>query len=163
MAKEKTLEDLFIETLKDIYYAEKRLLKGLKKMARGAQSDELRAAFETHHGETEGHVERLEKVFEMFNRAPRGKTCDAILGLMEESDEVMEDFKDTPALDAGLVAAAQAAEHYEIARYGALRTWAAQLGMDEAATLLDQTLEEEKKTDKLLTQFAESQANLKAA
>lgn len=163
MAKDKQLSDLFLETLKDIYYAEKAILKGLKKLERGARSEELKQAFETHRDETQTHVERLEQVFEMLDRAARGKTCDAILGLMEEGEEILEEFKDTAALDAGLVASAQAIEHYEIARYGTLSTWARQLGMDEAAELLDQTLEEEKKTDKLLTDLANREANKEAA
>jgi ferritin-like metal-binding protein YciE len=162
-AKEKTLEDLFYETLKDIYFAEKQILKALSKMAKAANSNDLRQAFEKHLGETEGHVERLEEVFDLIDRPARGKTCDAILGIVDEGKEVMEEFGDSPALDAGLLAGAQAVEHYEISRYGTLRTWAAELGLKDAVRLLDQTLTEEKKTDELLTKLAEGAVNLAAA
>jgi ferritin-like metal-binding protein YciE len=163
MASEKTLDDLFLDTLKDIYYAEKQILKALPKMAKAAQASDLRAGFEEHLMETEGHVERLEKVFDMLGKPARGKTCEAILGLIEEGKSIMDEFKGTAALDAGLVSAAQAVEHYEIARYGTLKTWAQELGMDEAARLLDETLKEELTTDEKLTQLAEAQVNLKAA
>jgi ferritin-like metal-binding protein YciE len=162
-AKEKTLNDLFLETLKDIYFAEKAIVRALPKMAKAADSDELRQAFEQHRTESEGHVERLEQVFEMLEKPARGKTCEAIQGLLEEGKEVMEDFKGSDALDAGLLSAAQAVEHYEISRYGTLRTWANQLGMRDAAKLLDATLAEEKKTDQLLTKLAEAAVNRKAA
>ena len=162
MAKQKTLDDLFLDTLKDIYYAERKILKALPKMARGAQSPELKAAFEKHRDETEGQIERLQQVFEIIGKAPRGKTCDAIEGILAEGDEILEEYKDTPALDAGLLAAAQAVEHYEITRYGTLKRWAEMLGMDDAAKLLDQTLAEESKTDEDLTAFADSSANQKA-
>jgi ferritin-like metal-binding protein YciE len=160
---EKTLQDLFVETLKDIYYAEKQILRALPKMAREANSSELRKAFEQHRDETEGHVERLQQVFEMLDKPARGKTCDAILGIVEEGKEIMETFGKSQALDAGLVSAAQAVEHYEISRYGTLKTWAGQLGMSDAARLLDQTLQEEIRTDKLLTDLATKQVNAKAA
>lgn len=163
MSEDKTLEDLFLDTVKDIYYAERQILKALPKMAKAARSPELKAGFEQHHMETEGHVERLEQVFEMLGKSPRGKTCDAILGILEEGKSIMEDFKDTSALDAGLASAAQAVEHYEMARYGTLKSWAEQLGMKDAAALFDATLREEIATDKKLTQLAESQANRKAA
>ena len=162
MTKQKKLEDLFLDTLKDIYYAERKILKALPKMARGAQSDKLKQAFEKHRDETEGHVERLQQVFEMLDKRAQGKTCPAIDGIIEEGEEIMEEFKDTPALDAGLVAAAQAVEHYEITRYGTLKRWAEMLGMQDAAKLLDQTLAEESKTDKALAAFADSSANQKA-
>ena len=162
MAKQKTLDDLFLDTLKDIYYAERKILKALPKMARGAQSDKLRAAFEKHKDETEGQVERLQQVFEILGKRAQGKTCPAIDGIIEEGEEIMEEFKDTPALDAGLVSAAQAVEHYEITRYGTLKRWAQMLDMNDAARLLDQTLAEEAKTDELLTAFADSSANRKA-
>jgi len=162
-AKEKNLNDLFLDTLKDIYYAEKQILKALPKMAKAAHSDQLRAAFEKHHGETEGQVERLERVFELIDKPARGKTCEAIEGLLEEGKEIMEEYKGTEALDAGMVAAAQAVEHYEIARYGTLKQWAQQLGMMDAVRLLDQTLQEEKKTDEALTSLAEASVNLEAA
>jgi ferritin-like metal-binding protein YciE len=163
MAEPKKLQDLFVETLKDIYYAEKHILKALPKMAREAKSPELKQAFETHRSETEGHVDRLQQVFELVDKPARGKTCDAILGIVEEGKEVMEEFANSPALDAGLLSSAQAVEHYEIARYGTLKTWAGQLGLKEAAKLLDQTLQEEIKTDKLLSQLATQQVNVKAA
>ena len=162
MAKQKTLDDLFLDTLKDIYYAERKILKALPKMARGAQSDHLKKAFEKHKDETEGQVERLQQVFEILGKRAQGKTCPAIDGIIEEGEEIMEEFKDTPALDAGLVSAAQAVEHYEITRYGTLKRWAQMLGMDDAAKLLDQTLAEESKTDEDLTAFADSSANQKA-
>jgi ferritin-like metal-binding protein YciE len=163
MATEKTLDDLFLDTLKDIYYAEKKLLTTLPKMAKAAQDQKLAEGFLMHADETEGHVDRLEQIFEMLGKPARGKTCDAIIGIVEEGKSIMEEFKGTIALDAGLVAAGQAAEHYEIARYGALRTWAAQLGMNDAVKLLDQTLAEEKATDKKLTELAINQENVKAA
>ena len=164
MAKEpKKLAELFHDTLKDIYFAEKKILSTLPKMAKAAQNEELKAAFEKHRGETEGHVERLEKVFDLIDRPARAKTCDAILGIVDEGKEIMEEFGDSPALDAGLLAGAQAVEHYEISRYGTLRTWAAELGLNDAARLLDQTLAEEKKTDELLTKLAEGAVNLAAA
>jgi ferritin-like metal-binding protein YciE len=162
-AKEKTLEDLFYETLKDIYFAEKQILKALPKMAKAVNSDELRQAFEKHRGETEGHVERLEEVFGLIDRPARAKTCDAIVGIVDEGKEIMDEFAESPALDAGLLAGAQAVEHYEISRYGTLRTWANELGLKDAARLLEQTLAEEKKTDELLTRLAERTVNLAAA
>ena len=163
MAEEKTLDDLFLDTLKDIYYAEKQILKNLPKMAKAATAPELKAGFEQHAEETQGHIDRLEQVFELLGKPARGKTCDAILGILEEGKSIMEDFKGTVALDAGLVSAAQAVEHYEIARYGTLKTWAQQLGMPDAVTLLDATLKEEVATDQKLSQVATSVANRKAA
>lgn len=160
---EKTLKDLFHETLKDIYFAEKQIYRALPKLAKGAESEELKQAFLHHREETEGQIERLEQVFEALEKPARGKTCEAIKGLMEEGNEVLEDFEDSPALDAGLVACGQAVEHYEMARYGALITWANQLGMKDAAKLLDQNLQEEKKADALLTKLATSMINQKAA
>jgi ferritin-like metal-binding protein YciE len=161
--KQKTLQDLFLVGLKDIYHAEKALLRSLRKMANAAESDQLRQAFETHRTETEGQVERLEQVFEMVGKRPQAKTCEAMQGILAEGEEVMDDFADSEALDAGLLAAAQAVEHYEIARYGTLRSWAAQLGMNDAVTLFEETLQEEKKTDQLLTELAEAALNQKAA
>ncbi|WP_108459758.1 ferritin-like domain-containing protein [Devosia naphthalenivorans] len=160
---EKTLNDLFLDTLKDIYYAEKQIVKTLPKMAKAATSAELKAGFEQHLEESEGHVERLEQVFELIGKPARGKTCEAILGIIEEGKSIMDEFKGTEALDAGLVSAAQAVEHYEIARYGTLKTWAGQLGLTEAVSLLDATLQEEIATDKKLTQVAEAKVNRKAA
>ncbi len=163
MPNRKTLEDLFFDTLKDIYYAEKQILRALPKMAREAQSPELKHAFETHRDETEGQVERLNQVFEQLGRPARGKTCEAILGIIDEAKEIMEDFKGAEALDAGLASSAQAVEHYEIARYGTLKTWAKELGLSDAAKLLDQTLQEEIRADQLLTKLATSVINMKAA
>ena len=157
------LQELFVEELKDIYDAEKQLVKALPKMAKAAQSDKLRAAFEKHHGETEGQVERLEQIFELLDKPARGKTCDAIQGILDEGKEIMDEYKGCEALDAGMLAAAQAVEHYEISRYGTLKQWATQLGMKDAARLLDQTLQEEKKTDASLTTLAEAAVNLAAA
>jgi ferritin-like metal-binding protein YciE len=159
MASEKNLRELFHETLKDIYFAEKKILAALPKMSKAAQSQELKAAFEKHETETEEHVARLEKVFEEIDETPRGKTCDAIMGIIEEGQEVMKEFKGAPALDAGLLAAAQAVEHYEIARYGTLKTWAAELGLNQSVKLIDATLAEEKKTDETLTKLAKEGVN----
>jgi len=159
MASDKNLQELFHDTLKDIYFAEKKILSALPKMAKAAQSEDLKAAFQKHETETEEHVARLEKVFEEIDETPRGETCDAIMGIIEEGQEVMKTFKGAPALDAGLLAAAQAVEHYEIARYGTLKTWAAELGLNQAAELLETTLSEEKKTDEILTKLAESEVN----
>jgi ferritin-like metal-binding protein YciE len=156
---EKNLKALFHDTLKDIYFAEKKILSALPKMAKAAQSAQLKAAFEKHERETEEHVNRLEKVFEELDEGPRGKTCDAIMGIIEEGQEVMKEFRGKPALDAGLLAAAQAVEHYEIARYGTLKTWAGELGLRQSVKLLEATLAEEKKTDATLTQLAESGVN----
>lgn len=162
-AKDKTLNDLFLDTLKDIYYAEKQILKTLPKMAKAATSDKLRAAFEKHEGETEGQIERLEQVFELLGKPARGKTCDAIMGIIEEGKEIMDEYKGTSALDAGLLAAAQAVEHYEMSRYGTLKAWALKLNLPKAAKLLDQTLNEERKTDETLTKIAGTAVNYEAA
>ena len=163
MAKEpKKLDELFHDTLKDIYFAEKKILATLPKMAKAAQSEDLKAAFEKHRGETEGHVERLEQVFAIIEEKPQGKTCAAILGITDEGAEIMEEYEGSPALDAGLLAAAQAVEHYEISRYGTLRTWAEELDLDEAVTLLQATLDEEEATDQALTEIAESVVNQEA-
>ena len=159
MAKSKHLNDLFVDTLKDIYFAERKIVKALPKMARAAQSEKLRDAFEKHRDETEGQIERLEKVFEIVGKPARGKTCEAIQGIIAEGEEIMEEYKGSPALDAGLIAAAQAVEHYEITRYGTLHRWATELGMKDAAKLLDETLSEESKTDENLTTLAESSVN----
>jgi ferritin-like metal-binding protein YciE len=162
MSKTKTLQNLFDDTLKDIYYAEKKILSALPKMAKAAESDELRAAFEEHLEETEGQVERLETVFEEIGARPQGKTCDAIVGIIDEAKEIMSEYKSTPALDAGLLAAAQAVEHYEISRYGTLITWADELGLTKASKVLKETLAEEKKTDEALTKLAKSVVNAEA-
>jgi ferritin-like metal-binding protein YciE len=160
---ERNLDTLFHDTLKDIYYAERTILKALPKMARGAQSPELKQAFEKHKDETQGQVERLQQVFEIIGKRAQGKTCPAIDGIVEEGEEVMSEYKGTPALDAGLIAAAQAVEHYEITRYGTLKRWAEVLGMSEAVTLLDATLQEESATDEALTSLADVAANQEAA
>jgi len=158
MPREKTLEDLFVDTLKDIYYAEKRILKTLPKMAKGAESPKLKKGFEKHLAQTEGQVDRLEQVFEIFGQPARGKKCEAIEGIIAEGEEIMKSFKGTAALDAGLISSAQAVEHYEITRYGTLKRWAETLGRRNAAALLDKTLKEESQTDELLNAIAE-QAN----
>ncbi|MEN3147623.1 ferritin-like domain-containing protein [Neorhizobium sp. IRAMC:178] len=158
----KTLDDLFHETLKDIYYAERQIVKALPKMARGAQDPKLKAAFEKHREETEGQIDRLKQVFEIIGKRAQGKTCPAIDGIIEEGEEILDEFKGTPALDAGLLAAAQAVEHYEISRYGTLRAWAQQLGHRDAVTLLEQTLAEESKTDEALTVLAKTAVNTAA-
>jgi ferritin-like metal-binding protein YciE len=160
---EKDLSALFLETLKDIYYAEKQIYKALPKMAKAARSDQLRDAFEKHHDETEEHIERLEKVFDLLGKPARGKKCEAIEGIIDEGKEIMGEYQDAPALDAGLIAAAQAVEHYEISRYGTLKSWADKLSMNEAVKLLDQTLAEEKKTDDTLSKIAISAVNAEAA
>jgi ferritin-like metal-binding protein YciE len=162
MPTTKTLQDLFHDTLKDIYYAEKKILASLPKMAKAAQSPDLQAAFEKHEQETEGQVERLEQVFALIEEPAKGKTCDAINGILDEGKEIMTEFKGSPALDAGLLAAAQAVEHYEIARYGTLKTWAEELDLDQAVELLDETLQEEKKTDATLTELAKAAVNQEA-
>jgi ferritin-like metal-binding protein YciE len=159
---EKGLEDLFLDGLKDIYYAEKKILKALPKMAKGAESEEVSAAFQKHLMETEGQVDRLEQVFEMLGKPARGKTCPAIDGIIEEGSEILEEYKGAPAIDAGLVAAAQAVEHYEIARYGTLVSWAEQLGMSDAVKLLQATLEEESATDEALTALGQGGVNERA-
>ena len=161
MAHEK-LDDLFHDTLKDIYFAERKILQALPKMVKGAQSPELKAAFEKHRQETEGQVARLERVFEIIGKKAQGKTCEAIEGILAEGEEILAEFKGMPALDAGLVSAAQAVEHYEIARYGTLKQWAKDLGLKDAVQLLDQTLTEKSKTDEALTRLAEGGVNHKA-
>ncbi|WP_438274587.1 ferritin-like domain-containing protein [Nitrobacter sp.] len=160
--KPKKLEDLFHETLKDIYFAENKILKTLPKMAKAAQSKELRSAFNKHEQETRGQVKRLDRVFKMIGKPARGKTCAAINGIAEEGSEIMKDFKGMPALDAGLLAAAQAVEHYEISRYGTLSTWAQELGYSEAVDLLEATLAEEKATDRTLSDIAKAVVNAEA-
>jgi len=163
MAKEpKQLDELFHDTLKDIYYAEKKILSALPKMAKAAQNEDLRAAFEKHKTETEGQIDRLEQVFQLIEEKPQGKKCAAIEGILEEGQEIIKEYKGSPALDAGLVSAAQAVEHYEIARYGTLRTWAEELGLNQAMKLLQQTLDQEEATDRSLTELAETVVNQEA-
>ncbi|MDX5351107.1 MAG: ferritin-like domain-containing protein [Paracoccaceae bacterium] len=157
--KTQNLETLFHDTLKDIYYAERKILRALPKMARGAQSSKLRAAFEKHQEETETHIERLQQVFELMGKPARGKTCPAIDGIIEEGEEALDAYAGSPALDASLIAAAQAVEHYEMARYGTLRRWARLLDMGDAVRLLDATLQEEGATDEALTRLADTSVN----
>ena len=156
---EKKLDDLFYDTLKDIYIAERQILKALPKMARAASSDKLKAAFEKHKEETQGQIERLQEIFEIIGKRAQGKTCEAIQGIIAEGEEIMEDFKGSPALDAGLISSAQAVEHYEMARYGTLKAWAQQLGHSQAVQLLDATLKEETKTDEDLSSLATASLN----
>jgi ferritin-like metal-binding protein YciE len=160
--KPKLLADLFHDTLKDVYFAEKKILTTLPKMAKAARSKDLKAALVKHEGETRGQVKRLEGVFKILGKPAKAKTCDAIMGLMKEGAEIMTDYKGMPALDAGLLSAAQAVEHYEMSRYGTLRTWAEELGMPDAVALLEATLKEEKATDAALTTLAESVVNVEA-
>lgn len=160
--KPKLLSDLFHDTLKDVYFAEKKILTTLPKMAKAAQSKDLKAAFVKHERETRGQVKRIEQVFKIFGKKPQAKKCEAIMGITKEGAEIMTDFKGMPALDAGLAAAAQAVEHYEMSRYGTLKTWAQELGMPEAAELLDATLKEEKATDAALSTLAKSVLNVEA-
>ena len=163
MVKEpKTLNDLFRDTLKDIFYAEKKILTSLPKMAKAAQNADLKAAFEKHHAQTEEQIARLEKVFASIDQKPQGKKCDAIEGILAEGKEIMEEYKGSAALDAGLISAAQAVEHYEITRYGTLATWADELGNDDGAKLLKETLDEEEETDEALSELAESVINQEA-
>ena len=158
----KQLDDLFHNTLKDVYFAEKKIVTTLPKMAKAATSLELQSAFEKHRKETEGHVKRLEDIFAMLEAKPQAKTCDAIMGIVKEGEGLIEEYKGSPALDPALLAVAQAVEHYEMARYGTLKCWAEELGMNDAVALLDATLQEEKMTDKALTALAESIVNLHA-
>jgi ferritin-like metal-binding protein YciE len=163
MPKVITLHELFVEQLKDIYYAEKKILRSLPKMGKAVgKESELAAAFEKHREETVGQVERLEQVFKSIGEKPKGKKCAAIEGLAEEADELMDEVENTATLEAGLLAGAQAVEHYEIARYGTLIEWAKVMGHDEAAGLLQETLEEEKKTDQALGKMATSRINRNA-
>lgn len=158
----KILSDLFHDTLKDVYFAEKKIYAALPKMAKAAQNEDLKAAFEKHHGETEGQIKRLENVFEQIGEKPQGKTCDAIMGILDEGAEIMEEYKGSPALDAGLLAAAQAVEHYEMSRYGTLCAWADELGHTKAVSLLEATLDEEEATDEALSVLAEAVINQEA-
>ena len=159
---DKGLHELFHHTLKDIYFAENAITKALPKMAKAAQDPKLKKAFETHLEQTHGQIERLDKVFKLIDQKPEGVPCEAIKGILKEGDEVADEFKGSSCLDAGLIGAAQAVEHYEIARYGALRTWADELGMKDASALLQKTLDEEKKTDIDLSKLAMKSVNLKA-
>lgn len=160
--QEKGLSDAFYETLKDVYFAERQILKALKKSARAAQAPELKKAFETHATETATHVERLTEVFGLIGKTARSKTCEATQGILAEMEEDLEEFGETEAADAVLIASAQAIEHYEIARYGTLKAWAADLELAEAEKLLGETLDEERRTDALLSEIAERDSNLKS-
>ena len=163
MAKSsKNLRDLFHDTLKDVYFVEKKIVSTLPKMAKAATSAELKMAFEKHRTETEGHVERLEEVFGIINAKPQAKTCDAIMGIVKEGEGIIEEYKGSVALDAALLAVAQAVEHYEMSRYGTLKTWAEELNLEDAVSLLDLTLGEEKKTDKAQSELARSVINIQA-
>lgn len=162
MTKQKTLDDLFLDTLKDIYFAERQILKALPKMARAASSEDLAEAFRNHKEETEGQVERLQQVFEILGKPARGKTCEAIQGIIAEGEEIIEEFKGAPALDAGLISSAQAVEHYEMARYGTLLAWARQLGKKDVVKLLEETFEQESKADLELSKLAEKSVNASA-
>jgi ferritin-like metal-binding protein YciE len=160
---DKDLKALLVHTVKDVYFAEHAILKALPKMAAAAKSPKLKAAFKTHLEQTEGQVKRLDAVFKSLGMKPESVPCEAIKGILKEGDEVAEEFKGASALDAGLVAAAQAVEHYEIARYGALKAWATELGMTDVAKLFGETLDEEEKTDQLLTDLAVTTVNEAAA
>ena len=157
-----TLEELFEETLKDVYFAENAILKALPKMAKKTKSPELKLAFEEHVEQTKGQVERLDQVFKLLGKKASGKECPALKGLVEETEELMSEAKSPRVLDAGLIGCAQAVEHYEISRYGTLKAWAEELEMQDAVELLDATLEEEKLTDAKLTQLATSRVNREA-
>ncbi len=159
----KSLDDLFVHFLRDMYYAEKQILKALPKMARKADSPDLREAFESHRAETEGHVDNLEKIFEMLELRPRGVTCDAIEGILSEGADIMSEAEDPDARDAGMVAAAQAVEHYEMTRYGTMAAWARQLGKPEIEALLKENLEQERAADQKLSKLAEAVLNKEAA
>jgi ferritin-like metal-binding protein YciE len=161
--KTKTLQDLFVDSLQDMYYAEKQLIKALPKMAEAATHGELTAAFEEHLAETEGHVKKLERVFRAFGEQPKTKKCPAILGLIEEADEMASDNAGAPTINAALIFAAQKAEHYEIASYGGLRDWANLLGNEDAANILQEILDEEKAADAKLSELAEARCNESAA
>ncbi len=159
----KTMEDLFVETLKDIYYAEKHILKALPGMVKKAGDATLKDALETHRKETEGQIDRLEQVFKIMDVPARGKKCDAIEGILAEAKEHMDDIDDAQVLDAGMIGSAQAVEHYEITRYGSLIAWAQQIGRDDAIELLEANLAEEKNADALLSKIAKASVNKKAA
>ena len=158
-----SLETLYVEELRDIYNAENQLLKALPKMAKAASSEELKQAFEDHLEQTKEHVARIDEIFENLDKKPSGKTCHAMKGLIEEGSEIAKQDGEGVVLDAGLIAAAQKVEHYEMASYGTVRTWAEMLGEDDAAELLQQTLDEEGETDKRLTELAEELVNVEAA
>jgi ferritin-like metal-binding protein YciE len=161
-SKMATLEDLYTDLLKDLYSAEKQLVKALPKLAKNAQSPDLQRAFQEHLRQTEGQVERIERIFQELEGSPRGKKCVGMEGLIEEGNELLQEDAEPDVLDAGLIAAAQKVEHYEIAGYGTARAWAARLGYDKAARLLQETLEEESMANEKLTKIAESHVNMEA-
>ena len=161
-AKEKRLDDLFEHTLKDMYYAEKKILKALPKMIKAAQESELKEGLESHRVETEGHVEKLEEVFGILGTVPKAVKCEAIDGILGEGDGILKDFGKTKACDAAIIFSGQAVEHYEITRYGSMHAWALSLGMDEAAEIIESILKEEKAADVKLTELAESRINFAA-
>jgi ferritin-like metal-binding protein YciE len=154
--KENQLRELYVEELRDLYSAEKQLVKALPKMAKAATSSDLRSGFEEHLEQTKGHVSRLEQIFDSLDAKPNGKTCKGMEGLIKEGSEMIEEDPEQEQLDAGLISAAQRVEHYEIAGYGGVRTYAQLLGDDEAVSLLEETLKEEKETDAKLTELAEN-------
>ena len=158
-----TMDDLFLHTLQDIYYAENKIVKSLPEMIETASDAQLKQGLEAHLGETKGHVKRLEQVFQMLGQKPKSVNCPAIDGIIEEAEDVTGEVDDKNVLDAAIIAAGQAVEHYEITRYGSLIAWAKQLGRNDAVRLLEQTLSEEKAADKKLTGIAEGKVNLKAA
>lgn len=162
MKTPKTLENLFLNELADMYNAEQQLVKALPKLAKIATCSRLQAAFLAHLEETKGHVTKLKAVFEAFGKPPKGKTCEATKGLLEEGDEIAEEFAGSPAINAALICAAQKVEHYEIASYGCLHEWAGLLGNEEAANILDTILNEEKAANRTLTKVARSHGNPEA-
>ena len=159
----KTMDDLFVHTLQDIYYAENQITKALPKMIDKTKDPELKRAFETHLTETKAQIKRLEEVFKMHGKEPKGVTCEATDGILAEAESVMKEVGDQEVLEAAMLASAQAVEHYEITRYGTLATWARQLGREDSASLLHQTMEEERATDVKLSKLAESRINRRAA
>ena len=159
---EKNLEALFLHNLKDIYFAEQQIARAMPGLIEAAEAEELRAAFETHARETQGQIKRLEQIFEILGQKPEAVRCEGILGIIKEGHAMMEDFAEGEAFEAGLIAAAQSIEHYEIVRYGTLLAWARQLGLSEAAELLEQSLDEETDTDEILTEIAEGAVNPEA-
>jgi len=159
----KTMDDLFLHTLQDIYYAENKIVKSLPEMIDTASDAQLKQGLEAHLGETEGHVRRLEQVFQMLGKSPKSVDCPAIDGIIDEAEDVTGEVEDKDVLDAAIIAAGQAVEHYEITRYGSLIAWAKRLGRNDVARLLEQTLNEEKAADRKLTTIAESKVNLRAA
>jgi ferritin-like metal-binding protein YciE len=160
---ENTLKELFHQQLKDIYFAERQIYATLPKMMEAAQSPALKAAFKEHHAQTKEHMARLEQVFQIFGKSPEAKTCEAINGIIAEGKETIEKFGSGPAIDTGLIAAAEAVEHYELSRYGALAAWAKQLNLNAAEALLNQTREEERLTEQLLEKLGKQEADRKAA